>query len=336
MKQCQLRKRGETFVPEVVEVEAPHPGERQVLVRVRAASLNYRDHMIASAAVMGDKAEGLVPLSDGAGVVEAVGSGTTRFRAGDRVAGIFFQTWLGGRFRLPYHDFALGGAVPGMLSEYVVLSENGLVAIPDYLSDEEAATLPCAAVTAWQALFRRGELQADESVLALGTGGVSVFALQFARAAGAAVFITSSSDEKLERARGLGAAQTINYRTTPEWGKEVWRMTEKRGVDHVIEVGGRDTYERSLASVAAGGHIHQIGVLSGAEMRPSLFPLQVRNATINGIYVGSRDDFEAMLRFMDEHQIHPVIDQIFPFGEAHDAYAHLASGNHFGKIAIRL
>jgi NADPH:quinone reductase-like Zn-dependent oxidoreductase len=334
MRQYQLQKSGSSYQPTLTEVSTPEPQAGEILVRVRATSLNYRDHMLGPLGGIGDKGIGTVPLSDGAGEVEAVGEGVTRFSLGDRVAGIFFQSWKSGRFAMDYHDSALGGAVNGMLSEYVVLHENGLVKIPDYLSYEEAATLPCAAVTVWQGLFARGGLQPGETVLALGTGGVSIFALQFAIAHGAKVIVTSSSDEKLEQARQLGAWQTINYKKTPDWDQEVWQLTEKRGVDHVIEVGGADTYERSLKTVAAGGQIVQIGILSGFEMRPNLFPLQTRNANISGIYVGSREHFEQLNQFLVEKAIHPIIDQVFPFEQVNAAYEHLAKGAHFGKVVI--
>lgn len=334
MKQYQLQKQETGYWPVLIEVDTPTPQMGEVLVRVRATSLNYRDHVLGPLGGTGDQVIGKVPLSDGAGEVVAVGAEVTRFQVGDRVAGIFFQNWLSGRFSLPYHDSALGGAVDGMLSEYVVLHENGLVQIPDYLSYEEAATLPCAAVTVWQGLFARGALQAGERVLTLGTGGVSIFALQCAVAQGAKVIATSSSDAKLERARQLGAWQTINYKTTPDWDKAVWQLTEKHGVDHVVEVGGAGTYERSLKSVAAGGQIVQIGILTGIEMRPDLFTLQYRNANISGIYVGSREHFEQLNQFLAAKAIHPIIDRVFPFEEAKAAYEYLATGAHFGKIVI--
>jgi NADPH:quinone reductase-like Zn-dependent oxidoreductase len=317
------------------DAAAPAPGPGEVLVRVRATSLNYRDLLIKSGDT-GVTAEELTPLSDGAGEVTAIGKGVTRFAVGDRVAAIFFQEWVSGRFDTRYHRSALGGAVPGMLSEYVTLSENGLVRIPDYLSFEEAAALPCAGVTVWQALMARGGFQPGDTVLALGTGGVSILGLQVAKAHGANVLITSSSDTKLARAKEIGAGETINYRATPDWDKEVWRLTEKRGVDHVLEVGGSGTLEKSLNSVSGGGHIALIGVLTGVGPAPSLFPLVSRNARIEGIYVGSRDHFDELNRFLEKHAIHPVIDRVFPFAEANAAYEYLASGAHFGKVVIAI
>lgn len=313
----------------------PEPAAGEVLVRVRAVSLNYRDLTTLDAQRPGNLPPPFIPCSDGTGEVVATGAGVTRFRIGDRVAGIFFRDWLSGPFELRHHKAALGGSVHGMLGEFVALPEHALVELPAHLSFEEGATLPCAAVTAWQALFTRGELKAGESVLVLGTGGVSVFALQLATAAGARVLVTSSSDEKLERARQFGAWAAVNYRTTPDWDAEVWRITEKHGVDHVVEVGGPGTLGKSMNSVAASGQIALIGVLTGfGAPEASLFPIVARNVRLDGIYVGARADFEALNTFLTEHQIRPVIDRVFPFAEAREAFAHLRSAAHFGKIVI--
>jgi NADPH:quinone reductase-like Zn-dependent oxidoreductase len=317
--------------------ERPQPEVRagEVLVCVRAVSLNYRDLINLDQHRPGNLAAPLIPCSDGAGEVLAVGDGVSRFRVGDRVAGIFFRDWMGGRFELRHHQAALGGSLHGMLAEFVALPEHALVPVPASLSFAEAASLPCAAVTVWQALFTRGGLQAGNTVLALGTGGVSIFALQLATAAGARVIVTSSSDEKLERARTLGATATVNYKTTPEWDKEVWRLTEKQGVDHVVEVGGPGTLAKSMNSVAAGGQIALLGVLTGfGAPEASLFPIVARNVRLDGIYVGSRADFEALNAFLIEHQIHPIIDRTFAFAEAPGAFEHLRSGSHFGKVVI--
>ena len=324
---------------ELALAEWPQPelATGDVLVRIRAVSLNYRDLTNLDAQRPGNLPPPLIPCSDGAGEVIGSGSGVTRFRIGDRVAGIFFRDWISGRFDLRYHKCAHGGSIHGMLREVVTLPEQALISIPEHLSFEEGAALPCAAVTAWQALFTRGGLRADESVLVLGTGGVSVFALQLATAAGARVVVTSSSDEKLEHARQLGAWATVNYQTTPAWDAEVWRITEKRGVDHVVEVGGPGTLGMSMNSVAAGGQIALIGVLTGfGAPDASLFPIVARNVRLDGIYVGSRADFEALNAFLSEHQIHPVIDRVFPFGEAREAFEHLRGATHFGKIVISL
>ncbi|MEA3211122.1 MAG: hypothetical protein QOE70_4179 [Chthoniobacter sp.] len=317
------------------DLPTPQPAADEVLVRIRAVSLNYRDLLALQQQRPGNLPPPLVPCSDGAGEVVAVGSAVTGLRAGDRVAGIFFRDWLSGAFDLKYHQAAGGGSIHGMLREFVALPAHACVPFPAHLSFEEAATLPCAAVTAWQALFTRGGLRGGATVLALGTGGVSIFALQLATAAGARVIVTSSSDEKLARARGLGAWQTVNYRTTPKWDAEIWRLTDKRGVDHVVEVGGPGTLGKSLNSVAAGGQIALIGVLTGfAPPDASLFPLTARNARLDGIYVGSRTDFEALNAFLARHQIHPVIDRVFPFDQAREAFAHLESAAHLGKIVI--
>ena len=284
----------------------------------------------------GREVEGIVPLSDGAGEVAAVGEGVTHWRVGDRVAGCFFQGWASGPFELSYHKADLGGSLDGMLAEEVVLAEGGLVRIPDHLSFAEAACLPCAGLTAWYAMTTRGGFKRGDTLLALGTGGVSIFALQFAVALGGTAIVTSSSDEKLERARALGATHTINYRTIPDWGREVWRLTGKRGVDHVMEVGGPGTLEKSLNSVAAGGHIALIGVLTGfGAPQSSLFPLVTRNARMSGIYVGPREDLEAMNDFLTRTQLRPVVDRVFPFEEAAAAFDYLESGNHLGKVVIK-
>jgi NADPH:quinone reductase-like Zn-dependent oxidoreductase len=335
MQQFQLRRADTKFEPIRHVVETPTPGPNEVLVRVHATSLNYRDVIFANGG-LGDKAEGLVPLSDGAGEVESVGPDVTRVRVGDRVAGTFFQSWTRGKFLAAHHDSALGGALPGMLSEYVVLNEDGLVKIPGYLSYEEAACLPCAAVTVWQGLFVRGTIQPGETALTLGTGGASIFTLQLASAQGVKVIVTSSSDQKLEKARSLGAWQTVNYKTCPEWEKEVLRLTDGVGVDHVMETAGTETYQQSIKSLAAGGQLVQIGVLTGFDLRPNLFSLQVKNGTISGVYVGSREHFEELNRFLEIHQIHPVIDRVFPFEKAPAAYEYLASGSHFGKVVIKI
>jgi NADPH:quinone reductase-like Zn-dependent oxidoreductase len=314
----------------------PVPGPGRVVVRVRAVSLNYRD-LINRGNKAGRNVAGRVPTSDGAGEVVAVGPGVTRVKAGDRVAGCFFQSWVGGRFELRHHQSDLGGTLDGMLSELADLDAEGVVPLPEHLSFEEAACLPCAGVTAWYALVTRGGVKAGDWVLALGTGGVSVFAAQFAAALGCTVILTSSKDEKLARGREIGAAHGINYRTSPDWDKEVWQITNKRGVDHVIEVGGGGTLGKSLASVAPGGHIALIGVLTGfGPPTDSLFPLLARNATMSGIYVGSRAEFEAMNRFLSEKRLRPVIDRVFSFEDATVAYGLLEIGRHFGKVVIRV
>lgn len=319
----------------IVEREVPAPKTGEVLVRVKANSLNYRDLMTVKHAASRGITLPLIPNSDGAGEVVSVGDGVTRVKPGDRVMGIFMQNWLAGGPTSSHAGTALGGAIDGMLSEYVVLHEDGLVHTPAYLSDEEAATLPCAAVTAWQGLATQGGMTVGESVLALGTGGVSIFALQFAVASGARVIITSSSDAKLERARTLGASEVINYRTTPEWDQQVLELTHGEGVDHVVEVGGAGTLEKSLRAVRVGGNVSLIGVLTGAGTAdPSL--ILRKSIRLQGIYVGSREMFEAMNQAMTLHQIRPVIDRVYPFEETREAFQYMESAAHFGKIVITL
>ncbi len=315
--------------------EVPEPQAGEALVRVKANSLNYRDLMTVKHGASRGLTLPLVPNSDGAGEVVSVGPEVTRVAPGDRVMGIFMQNWLAGGPTRAHADTALGGAIDGMLSEYVVLHEDGLVHTPDYLTDEEAATLPCAAVTAWQGLATQGGMTVGETVLALGTGGVSIFALQFAVGAGAQVLITSSSDAKLERARALGASEVINYRTTPDWDQRVLELTDGEGVDHVVEVGGAGTLEKSLRAVRVGGSVSLIGVLTGAGTAdPSL--ILRKSIRLQGIYVGSREMFEAMNRAMTLHQIKPVIDRVFPFEETREAFKYMESAAHFGKIVISL
>ncbi len=312
------------------DAETPQPGAGEVAIRVHAASLNYRDLLNAR----NPKIENVVPLSDGAGEISALGAGVADWKIGDRVCVNFFRDWRSGRFKREYHGAALGGSCDGMLSEIVVFPAHSLVKMPDDYSYEEAATLPCAGLTAWCAL-RRGCYVAGDSVLLQGTGGVSMWGLQIVVASGGSALITSSSDDKLERARDMGAAQIINYKTTPDWSREVWRLTAKRGVDHILEVGGPDTLGQSLASVAEGGHIAQIGVLTGFEApETSLFPLVSKNANLSGIYVGDVASFEAFVRFLNATQIKPVIDRVFGFDETRAAYQHMQSGAHMGKVVI--
>jgi NADPH:quinone reductase-like Zn-dependent oxidoreductase len=319
------------------EVPRPVAADHEVVVRVRATSLNRRDiYMLNDSYGAGGSAAGGIPLSDGAGEVIAVGDGVTRFSVGDRVAGIFFERWLDGSPSPQSLGSARGGNAGGMLSEVIVSHEDGLVAIPEHLSYEEAATLPCAGVTAWVSLFKRGKLQPDQYVLLEGTGGVSLFGLIYAAAAGAKPVITSSRDEKLARARELGAVGTANYRNNPEWQKEVRRLTGGAGVDHVLEVGGRDTLSKALEALAFGGHIALIGGLSGFGSDIPTSSLMFINATASGIYVGSREDFEAMNAFISEHEIHPLIDRVFEFEQAPEAFEFMNSGNFMGKIVIRL
>ena len=311
---------------------SPEPGTGEVLVRMRAASLNYRDLMTVQDPEGRRLPYPRIPNSDGAGEVVAIGAGVSRFKPGDRVAGCFFQRWPGGEITPEAMSSALGGALDGVLAEEVLLSEDGLVMVPEHLSFEAAATLPCAALTAWHALVAKGNLRAGETVLVLGTGGVSIFALQFAVMQGARVIVTSKSDEKLARARDLGAWQTVNYREVPEWDRAVRELTDGRGVDHVVEVGGAGTLERSIGAARVGGHIALIGVLTGGQINPVLV---MRNSIrMNGIYVGSRAMFEDMNRAIAAADLTPVIDRSFAFEEARAAFHHMAAADHFGKIVV--
>ena len=319
------------------EVPTPKPGRGQVLVKMRAASLNYRDLMVLTGRyARGAPLPDLIPLSDGAGEVAEIGPDVTRVKPGDRVAGIFMQSWIGGDIEPEHAASSLGGAIHGVLAEYVLFDQQGLVHLPSHLSFEEGAALPCAGVTAWNALYGGRPLIAGQSALVLGTGGVSIFALQFARAAGAQVIATSSSDEKLARAKQLGATATVNYREHPEWQKDVLALTDGRGVDHVIEVGGAGTLSRSIEAARTGGQIHQIGVLTGGggQIDPSV-PMR-KGLILRGIYVGSRQMFDAMNRAIAVNTLHPVIDRVFAFEQAADAYRHMKSQAHLGKIVIRI
>ena len=317
----------------LVDRTDPQAGPGQVLVRMKAWSLNYRDLLVVTGAYNPRMKLPMVPLSDGSGEVVAVGTGVTRFKAGDRVAGIFMQKWLAGDLTDDAAKSALGGAIDGVLSELVTFAEDGLVRVPDHLTFEEAATLPCAAVTAWNGLVASGGVKAGDTVLIQGTGGVSLFALQFAKLHGARVIATSSSDAKLARVRDLGAVDTINYKTTPEWGKAAAALTG--GVDHIVEVGGAGTLGESLRAVRPGGHIALIGVLTGGGQTFNPVPILMKAVRVHGIFVGSRAMFEAMNRAIALHAMKPVIDRVFEFDAAADALRHLQSGAHFGKVVIR-
>jgi NADPH:quinone reductase-like Zn-dependent oxidoreductase len=336
-RQWQFAPRGDAFALELKEARRRAPQSNEVVVRVHAAALNRRDlMMLAGRYGAGGTQTGGVPLSDGAGEVIAIGPGVTRFKVGDRVAGIFFEQWLDGPPSAAAIATARGGNPGGMLAEIVVTSAEGLVAIPPHLSYEEAATLPCAGVTAWVGLFKRGNLERGDFVLLEGTGGVSVFGLQLAAAAGAKPIVTSSSDVKLARARELGAFGTVNYRKNPEWQRDVRALTGDAGVDQVLEVGGQDTLPRALQALAFGGHVAIIGGLSGFASDVPVGALMGLGATVSGIYVGSRADFEALNAFLSEHRIKPIVDKVFAIEEAPAAFAAMDEGEFFGKIVIRL
>ncbi len=316
-----------------VELPEPAPGSGEAVVRVRACSLNFRDLLVAKGAYGRAVKPPLTPLSDGAGEVVAVGSGVTRVKVGDRVCGIFMQKWIEGDLDDAKAASAMGGAVDGMLAEQVCLNAEGLIPFPAHLSFEEASTLPCAAVTAWNALFVSGGLKPGETVLVQGTGGVSIFALQFAKMAGARVIATSSREDKLERLRAMGADAAINYRTTPEWDYPVRSFTGGVGVDHVVEVGGAGTLPLSLKSVRRGGHIALIGVLTGGgEFDPR--SMLMKAIRLQGIYVGSRAMFADMNRAIEAAGLRPVVDRVFGVSEILDAMSYMASGAHFGKVCV--
>lgn len=328
----------EGFGPEylkIVDLPEPKPGPGEAVIRVRACSLNYRDLAVMRGAYGGGVKAPLIPLSDGAGEVLEVGSGVTRVKPGDHVAAIFMQDWLEGPSDDAKANSALGGSINGMMAEKVCLNAEGLVRYPGHLSFEEAATLPCAAVTGWHALFRSGGLKPGETVLLQGSGGVSVFALQFAKMAGARIIMTSSSDARIERLRAMGAHEGVNYKTTPEWDKPVRQLTNGVGVDHVVEVGGAGTLPLSSKCVRRGGHIALIGVLAGrGEFDPRLMMLKA--VRLQGIYVGSREMFEEMNRAIALAGLKPAIDRVFGFEELPNGLDHLASGAHFGKVVVRV
>jgi NADPH:quinone reductase-like Zn-dependent oxidoreductase len=312
----------------------PKPGPGEVLVRMRASSINFRDLMM----VMGPGSRGIpyprIPNSDGAGEVLEVGDGVSRFKVGDKVCGTFFQGWIDGPITMADMGRALGGSAEGMLAEMRVLREDGLVAMPGGLSFEEAATLPCAALTAWNSLVEAGGVKAGDTVLLLGTGGVSIVALQLCRILGARAVITSSSEAKLERARDLGAWATVNYRTTPDWDQAVLDLTGGLGVDHTVEVGGAGTLEKSITATKVGGSVGLIGVLTGGQINPTL--VMRKSIRLQGIYVGGRRMFEDMNRAIEHHAMQPVIDKSYDLEDARAAYHAMHAAGHFGKLVVRI
>ena len=336
-QQWQLVRTGAAgYELRLLDAPVRRPGAHEVLVRVRAVSLNRRDLFVMKGQYPVGSNGNIVPLSDGAGDVVAVGPEVHRVRAGDRVVAAFFQAWISGPMSRAAFASALGGGVDGMLSQYVTLGEEGLAKLPAGLSYEEAATLPCAGVTAWNALVTRGRTGPGQYVLLEGTGGVSVIGLQLALALGAKPIITSSSDEKLGRARALGAFGTVNYRKDPEWGKAVMSLTGGEGVQQVLEVGGKDTLPHALASLGQGGHLALIGGLSAFSGDIPMMALLGKGASVSSIYVGSRADLEALLEFVAKHHVQPVVDRVFAYEEAPAAYALMESERFFGKIVIRM
>ncbi|MCC3304453.1 zinc-dependent alcohol dehydrogenase family protein [Sneathiella sp. HT1-7] len=319
---------------QMIERDIPKPDPGEILVRLKANSINYRDlSTIKNAGARGITGE-RIPNSDGAGIVEEVGSGVTAFKTGDRVVGTFFQNWLSGGIHDDVMPSALGGPIDGLLCEYALLKETGALPIPEHLSFEEAATLPCAGLTAWHCLIDGGKAQAGQTALLLGTGGVSIFAQQIAKASGIRTILTSSSDDKLARAKTLGADVLINYRDHPNWEEKVMEATDGQGVDLVVEVGGAGTLEKSIASVRVGGRISLVGILTGGQMDPT--SIMRKSITLQGIYVGPRDMFARMNAALQQSKIHPVIDATVDFTDAKEAYRMMEKAGHFGKIVVTI
>ena len=336
MKAYQIQADGGIDAVQQIDLPDPQPAAGEVLVRMRAASLNFRDLIITRGGYPRNDRCPVIPLSDGAGEVLAVGEGVTRFQPGDRVVNCFFEDWEAGDVDEAQLQTSRGGGIDGVLAEQVVFSERALLSVPSHLSFEQAATLPCAAVTAWQALVALGGIQAGDTILTLGTGGVSIFALQLAKLHGAKVIITSSSDEKLARTRQMGADETINYRSTPDWEDTVRQLTEGRGVDNVVELGGPGTLPKSLACAKVSGRVSLIGVLTGTDGAVNPLPALFNRVTVQGIYVGSRSMFENMNRAISANKLEPIVDRVFDFADALDAYRYLKSGDHFGKVVIKI
>lgn len=332
MKAWQIVSDGGIDALQLADVETPEPGPGEVRVKIAASSINFRDLMTIKDPVARNLPYPRVPNSDGAGTVTAVGAGVTGLKVGDRVASCFFQDWPAGPCSVDVMNSALGGALDGVLAEEVVLKAGGVIPVPEHLSLEQAATLPCAALTAWHALAEVGGVTAGDTVLLLGTGGVSIFALQFAKLMGARVILTSSSDAKLERAKAMGADDTVNYRTHPDWQDAVMDLTGGVGADVTVEVGGAGTLTRSIAATRVGGAIGLIGVLTGGEINPTL--IMRKSLKVQGIYVGSYRMFTDMNAAIALHRLEPVIDQTFAFDDAKSAYRAMEAAGHFGKIVI--
>ncbi|MER8396613.1 NAD(P)-dependent alcohol dehydrogenase [Mesorhizobium sp. M1348] len=334
MKAIELQSPGGLENLRMVERPMPEPGRQEMIVKVKATALNYRDAEIVRGSYHTKFAFPLVPLSDGVGEVIAIGAEVSRFKIGDRVCGTFWQRWVGGSFAMAEPSYQRGGPIDGLLSEFARLDEQAAVLAPANLSDLEAATLPCAGVTAWHALFTEGSVKPGDTVLCLGTGGVSLFAVQFAAAAGARVIVTSSSDEKLARAKQLGAQDGVNYRSVPDWASAVLGLTDGRGADHIIEVGGPQSFAQSLGAAARGAQINVIGYLGGSD--GAINPLDIfrRQVRARGIPVGSRESFEAMNRAIVVNRLRPVIDRVVPWSQAAEAFRYLEHGSPFGKVVL--
>jgi len=318
------------------ERTAPEPKAREVLIRLRAVSLNYRDLLVVQGKYNPHLKLPRVPISDGAGEVVAVGAEVTEWKPGDRVVAPFFPDWIEGNPTAAKSASALGGDVDGLLREFATIRADALLPVPEHLSFEHAATLPCAAVTAWNGLFVTGKLQPGQTLLLQGTGGVSLFGLQFGLLAGATTILISSSEAKLERARAMGAHHTINYKAEPDWDKRVREITAGRGVDLTLEVGGTGTLGKTLRATGHGGRVSLIGVLSGIAGDVPIGPILHKAITVSGIYVGSKTMFAAMNRAIVQHRLEPTIDRTFSFEESVEAFRHLESGQHFGKVVIQI
>lgn len=314
----------------------PQPEAGQVRLRMMASAINYRDLLVPLRGYGSRmKVLPLIMLSDGLGIIESVGEGVTHLKIGDRVCPFFFQSWISGDPNKKRLSLSLGCELDGTMAEFMVLPEEGVAYAPEHLDDMEAASLSTAAVTAWRALVTEGRIRPGDKVLVQGTGGVSLFALQFAKMLGALVIVTSSSDDKLARVHTMGADETINYRAIPEWGKRAREIAGSDGVDHVVEVGGQGTLPQSLRAVRAGGTISMIGVLAGGIMEVPLGPIVTRHVRLQGITVGNRDDFTKMAMAIAQHKLHPMIDRVFAFEGLRVALDYLSSGKHFGKICIK-
>jgi NADPH:quinone reductase-like Zn-dependent oxidoreductase len=318
----------------LTELPVPAPGAGQVLVNITAFSLNYLDLMVIKGGYNPRLPLPHIPGSDAAGVVTAVGEGVSTFKPGDRVTTTFVQQWLSGAVTAEFLASRLGCEGPGVFAQYVVLPAYGLVPSPPHLSDQEAATLPIAGLTAWVGLMEHAGLQPGQTVLVQGTGGVSVFALQFAKSAGCRVIATSGSDQKLETMKALGADALINYRATPRWEEEVLRLTEGRGADLTLDVAGEHTVNQSMRAVKLGGFVGLVGFLSGLRLEFDLFTAIVSNKTLKGYSVGSRESFAAMNQALATNGIRPVIDRVFPASQVREAFDYLESGKHLGKIVL--
>lgn len=312
------------------------PDSGEVLLRMRVASPNYRDILMVEGQYNPRQPLPLIPCSDGVGEVIVVGPNVDRVNVGDRVMPCFAQGWIDERFPSNFRDVTLGGPLDGTLTEFMLLNENGVVKVPGYLSDEEAATLPCAALTAWNAIHDQGRVSGGDKVVVQGTGGVALFALQFAAALEAEIIVTSKSDAKLERAMSLGAAHAINYLDAPEWSRPVKDLTNGLGADHVVELGGSATLRQSVRAVRPGGVVSMIGVLGGPIAELNLPLVVMRNVRLQGVTVGSRNAFERMLTFMERHEVRPVVDRVFDMENAAEAFRFMEQGKHFGKVCIRI